>query len=179
MNFNQLILISFLSIVGLILISGFLVKVFYTRKHQKSKHVTKEAKKINFALRTEIYELTKLAIILEDLERYHVPMKTILELNIIIEEVFTNILNYKDEANKGEKVIINLSLESGQVIVTIKDHNAAFDPTVIPEIDLNAPLEEISFRGLSFHMVRHLADALSYQRMNDQNVLTIQKNYKS
>jgi serine/threonine-protein kinase RsbW len=179
MNLNQLILVSFISIVGLILLSGFLVKVFYTKMQKKTGPIRQEAKKIDLVLRAEIFELTKLAIVLEDLERYDIPVKTILELNIIIEEVFTSIVSYKVEGSKGEKVFITLSLEAGNVIVTIKDMNEEFDPTVIPVVDLNAPLEEISFRGLSFHMVRHLADEMNYQRMKDQNILTIKKIYKA
>jgi anti-sigma regulatory factor (Ser/Thr protein kinase) len=49
----------------------------------------------------------------------------------------------------------------------------------MPRIDLNAPIEEISFQGLGFHMVRHLASHLHYQRLEDQNILTIKKTYTS
>ena len=39
------------------------------------------------------------------------------------------------------------------------------------------PLEEISFQGLGFHLVRHFADDLSYKRQNDMNILTIKKSF--
>ncbi len=104
------------------------------------------------------------------MERHQVPIKTIFELNVILEEVFVSIVHHCKEGKANKMVHFRLLLDPGLVTVFITDHNDAFDPTVIPAIDLNAPLEEISFRGLGFHLVRHLANEISYQRVEGQNV---------
>ena len=70
-----------------------------------------------------------------------------------------------------------LTVEPGQIAACIRDRNEEFNPTVMPRIDLNAPIEEISFQGLGFHLVRHLADYLGYQRTEGQNILTIRKTF--
>jgi anti-sigma regulatory factor (Ser/Thr protein kinase) len=176
MNSHQIIIFSFLAVVVLIIFSGYLVKI-YRNKKKKTTGPSK-ARKIDFELKGDIFELGKLAIILDDLERYQVPLKTILELNIIIEEVFSSIVSRLKENQKDRTVYITLMLENNQIMVSIKDQNDEFDPTVIPKIDLNAPIEEISFHGLGFHLVRNLADQLSYQRLEGQNLLTLKKTYK-
>jgi len=174
---NLIILYSFLSILVLILFSGYMVKVSSLKKAKKPAKAQEESRKIDFTLKGDIYELGKLAIILEDLERYQIPLKTILELNVIIEEVFVSIVNHQKGTSLDNKVSITLSLEPGQVVVSVRDRNEEFDPTLIEKIDLNAPIEEISFRGLGFHLVRHLADGVSYQRIKGENVLTVTKAY--
>lgn len=177
-NYNQVILFAFISVVMLIILSGFLLKKY--RRKQAKKKITEplKVKKIDIALKGDIFELNKLSVILEDLERYGVPIKTIFELNIIIEEVFASIIHHQTPDSPDKRVLINLRIEKGKITANIKDWNEAFNPTLVPAVDLNAPLEEISFQGLGFHLVRKLADQVSYQRLNDQNILAIIKHFQ-
>jgi serine/threonine-protein kinase RsbW len=177
MTFHQIILFSFLTVVAVILLSGHQVRIYRIKKAKNRASKPPGARKVKLELKGDIFELDKLAIILEDLVRYQVPVKTILDLNIILEEVYTSIVNHQEEDQHDKKVLITLMLEPGQISAFVKDSNDEFDPTVIQAIDLNAPIEEISFQGLGFHMVRHLADQLIYQRLEDQNILTIRKTY--
>lgn len=177
MTTNQIILFSFISVIAVIIFSGFLLKIYRNRKASYRAAEPSGPRQINFELKGDIFELANLAIILEDLVRYQVPVKTILDLNIILEEVYTSIVNHQDEDQPDKKVQISLVLDSGEITAAIQDNNDEFNPTVIPAIDLNAPLEEISFQGLGFHMVRHLADHMDYQRKEGRNILTIKKNF--
>ena len=176
MTFNQSILFSFLLIIAVTIFSAFLLKIYRTRKAKSGVRENQGPKKIDIELKGDIFELDKLAIILDDLARYDVPVKTILNLNVILEEVYTGIISRRKEGQQSIKVLITLILELSQITAIIKDSNDEFDPTVIKKIDLNAPIEEISVQGLGFHMVMHLADHLSYQRLDGQNILTIRKN---
>jgi serine/threonine-protein kinase RsbW len=177
MTVNQIILFTFLSVVAFIILSGYLVKIYRSHKEKNRAPESQGARKIEIELKGDIFELGNLAIILEDLVRYKVPVKTILDLNIILEEVYTSIVNHRKEGQDDHKVHITLVLEGVRITASVKDRNDEFNPTVIPAIDLNAPLEEISFQGLGFHLVRHMADHLSYKRLEGQNILTIMKNY--
>ena len=176
MTFSQIILFSFLTVIAVIVLSGYLVKI-YRRKKEHDSVPGPQVSKINIELKGDIFELDKLAIILEDLVRYQVPVKTILDLNIILEEIYTSIVNHQEEGQPDKKVHIVLTVEPGQIAACIRDRNEEFNPTVMPRIDLNAPIEEISFQGLGFHLVRHLADYLGYQRTEGQNILTIRKTF--
>jgi serine/threonine-protein kinase RsbW len=175
MTSNQIFLFSFLSVVAVILFSGYLLKIYRNIKARNKAAGPRGARNIEIELKGDIFELDKLVIVLEDLVRYQVPVKTILDLNIILEEVYTSIVNRQEEEQPDKKVFITLSLETGQVIACIRDRNDEFNPTVMPRIDLNAPIEEISFQGLGFHLIRHLADHMDYKRQEGQNILTIKK----
>jgi serine/threonine-protein kinase RsbW len=178
MTYHQIILVTFMFAVGVILGAGYLTKNYRKKREKNRGPELHRIRKVDIDLKGDIFELDKIAIILEDLERYQIPTKTILELNVIIEEVFTNIINQRKEGQRDNKILITLMLEIDQIILCIKDRNDEFDPTVVPEIDLNVPLEEISFQWLGFHMVRHLTDHLSYQRVAGQNILTLKKAYR-
>jgi serine/threonine-protein kinase RsbW len=177
MTYHQIILTVFLTSLGVILVAGFLTKRYRSKREKNREPEHHRVRKIDINLKGDIFELDKIAIILEDLERYQIPTKTILELNVIIEEVFTNILNQRKEGQQDSKILITLILEIDQIIIVIKDHNDPFNPTMVPEIDMNLPLEEMSFQWLNIHMVRHLTDQMSYRRMENQNILTLKKTY--
>lgn len=177
MTLNLAILYSFLSIIFVTIFSAYLLKIYRKRKERVRVPEPQGEKKIDIELKGDIYELGKLAIILDDLVRYNVPVKTILDLNIILEEVYTIIINHRKGDQTDLKVLITLILEYSQIMAIVKDRNDEFDPTAMPKIDLNAPIEEISFQGLGFHMISHLADGLSYQRLEGLNILTIRKIY--
>ena len=177
MTYNQIILNTFLSVVAITILSGYIVKFYRNKQSKKIATKPQETRRVNIELKGDIFELNKLTVILEDLIRYDIPIETIFELNIIIEEVFSSIINHQKVDSPDNKIQINLIINSGLVTVFIKDHNDEFDPTLIPKIDINAPLDEISFQGLGFHLVRHYADNLSYKRQNDMNILTIKKSF--
>lgn len=159
------------------ILSGYAVKFFRTKQLKRIVTKPHETKRVNIELKGDIFELNKLAVILEDLIRYDIPIETIFELNLIIEEVFLSTINHQKEDSPDNTIYINLIISSGLITVFIKDYNDEFDPTLIPKIDINAPLDEISFQGLGFHLVRHYADNLSYKRQNNMNVLTIKKSF--
>jgi serine/threonine-protein kinase RsbW len=178
MTLHVILLCAFLSVTALILLAAYLTRILRARLRKRREKEPPPDREIPIELKGDIFELDKLNIILEDLVRYDVPVKTILDLNIILEEVFTSIVNHHAEGQHDTNVHILLKLEAGVVTVTIRDRNEPFNPLVIPPIDLNAPLEEISFHGLGFHLVRHLADQLSYRRIGDENELTVKKTHK-
>ena len=115
MTFSQIILFSFLTVIAVIVLSGYLVKI-YRRKKEHDSVPGPQVSKINIELKGDIFELDKLAIILEDLVRYQVPVKTILDLNIILEEIYTSIVNHQEEGQPDKKVHIVLTVEPGQIV---------------------------------------------------------------
>ena len=177
MTSHYIILSSFFLIVAITVFSAYLIKIYRNKREKTRLKEPQGTRKIDIELHEDIFELDKLSIILDDLVRYDIPVKTILDLNIIIEEVFTSIINRRHEGQEDKKILITLMLEPGQIRVCITDHNDEFNPTLMQKIDLNAPFEEISFHGLGFHLVKHLADELSYQRLEGKNILNMKKSY--
>ena len=103
-------------------------------------------------------------------------MRTLLELDMIIEEVFINIANYAYEDHKGT-VEIDLSLdeESCSLEMTFRDSGVPYDPLKKESPDLSSPAEKRAIGGLGIFLVQKYSDALSYRYTDGENRLTIRK----
>lgn len=103
-------------------------------------------------------------------------MKTLLELDMIVEEIFINIAKYAYEKKTG-LVLIDMSVdeENNTIELTFRDTGKPYDPLKKSSPDLSAPAEERSIGGLGIFLVRKYSDYLSYKYLNGENRLTIRK----
>ena len=62
-----------------------------------------------------------------------------------------------------------------RLIFTITDSGVPFDPTKKEEVDTTLSAEEREIGGLGIHLVRQIMDEVSYERIDDKNVLTLVK----
>lgn len=61
-------------------------------------------------------------------------------------------------------------------IVTLVDQAPAFDPTTMPDPDLDVPLEQRGIGGLGIYLSRKMLDEMRYQRLpSGANELTLVK----
>jgi anti-sigma regulatory factor (Ser/Thr protein kinase) len=96
-------------------------------------------------------------------------------LDLCLEELVTNVIFYGYEDQKEHSIEVSLNLVSGILILQIIDDGKEFDPTHLPEPNLDIPLEERKIGGLGIHLVRNYVDSMEYKREDGQNVLTIKK----
>lgn len=101
------------------------------------------------------------------------PAKT---LNLALEEWVANVINYAYPKGMRGHVEVTADVSDDELILVIKDHGAAFDPTQHAEVDITAELDERSIGGLGIHLVRTIMDTVSYERTADgYNRLTLTK----
>ena len=60
-----------------------------------------------------------------------------------------------------------------RVIVTVSDDGTPFNPLLRAAPEAGLSLEDRRVGGLGIHLVRHLADDISYRRLSDKNELTL------
>lgn len=100
-----------------------------------------------------------------------VPDSAAGDLALIAEELFTNCVKYG--AKSGE-VVIGLARDGARVTLRIVDAGAPpFDPTAAAPADVAAPIEARHAGGLGIHLVRKLAERMSYERLDGANVVTV------
>lgn len=135
---------------------------------------------MELTLLNQLTELDKLVTELEKLAgSWNLPDKTVMELNLVLEELFTNIVFYAFDDKKEEHPIrLTFTLSaSRQLIIRLSDDGKPFnllEANVRDEFD--KPLEERHIGGLGIHFVREMMDQVEYQRIEGQNIVTLYKN---
>ncbi|WP_405295686.1 GH3 auxin-responsive promoter family protein [Methanobrevibacter sp.] len=127
-------------------------------------------------LESKVDNLDSLLLRIEEFLEYKgIPMKSILQLELVIEELFINICNYAYE-KEGEIKIKYALLESPlKIIMSFIDEGMEFNPLnkETPDLTLDADQREIG--GLGLTIVRKNVDKIDYNYENNHNVLTIEK----
>jgi anti-sigma regulatory factor (Ser/Thr protein kinase) len=114
----------------------------------------------------------------ELLDENHCNMKVKLKLDIAIEEIFANIVNYAYTPNKGYVTVRCefYTAGSGKLVeIQFIDSGIPYNPlnNEDPDITLSAERREIG--GLGILMVKKSMDKTVYEYRDGFNVLTIQK----
>lgn len=111
----------------------------------------------------------------EMLEDKRISIKSKLQLELIIEELFVNICNYAYEEEGEIKVQYELLENPLRIIVKFIDEGVKFNPLTkeAPDLTLDADQREIG--GLGLTIVRRSVDKIDYKYENNQNILTIEK----
>ncbi len=101
--------------------------------------------------------------------------KLLFQLKLALEEVVLNVINH-GYGEEGHSVNIAIKSTADTVTIVVSDTARPYNPLVeAPMPDLESTLEERAVGGLGVHMVRSIADDVSYARKGDTNCLTIVK----
>ncbi|MCP4716587.1 MAG: ATP-binding protein [Deltaproteobacteria bacterium] len=109
---------------------------------------------------------------LHKVEQWGLSSSMVLKLELVLEEVLTNVVKYAYRGTAGE-VELGCRLTGSELVVVICDRGVEFNPLAKPPPDTSEDIESRQIGGLGIHMVRHMVDRLEYRREGDTNVLTI------
>ena len=132
-------------------------------------------------LTNSLDQLDTLARRLEQLEKdWQLPADLTMNLNLVLEEIFTNIVNYGFKDSASHDIHITFQYDKQEITITIIDDGIPFNPleAVQPPV-LNAGIEDTPVGGLGFHIVRQLMDKINYKRENNKNHLILSKEVRS
>jgi len=130
----------------------------------------------NITIINQLEQLEYLADTMELISgEWDIPMNIALNLNLVLEEVVTNIIFYGYDDKDEHEININLSYEDNIIMIQIEDDGREFDPLQAPEPDTEKTIEESKIGGLGIHFVRTIMDDIKYQRLDNKNTLTLTK----
>lgn len=95
-----------------------------------------------------------------------------LQVNLIVEEIFANIVNYSNT----DYITVNVEYETPTLTVEFIDNGIEFNPLLKENPKTPKNIEEAEIGGLGIFLTKELADELEYQYENDENHLIIIKN---
>ena len=119
---------------------------------------------ITFELKNDIRELDRLCRILDRFGVSHsFSKKAGLEINLVMEEIFTNIVRYGFPDKTDHVIHVTISYDNSRVTIRIEDNGIPFNPLTSETPDLDCTLEERDVGGLGIHLIKGYTDSIEYQ----------------
>ena len=113
----------------------------------------------------------------EELDALDCPMKAQLQIDVAIDELFSNIARYAYPHHVGQATVrIEVDDDPMAVIITFIDSGKPFDPLMRDDPDVTLGADERQIGGLGIFVVKKTMDAIDYEYKDGQNILTIRKN---
>ena len=112
----------------------------------------------------------------EQLEELDCPMKAQMQIDIAIDELFSNIARYAYAPNVGEATVrVESSDDPLTVIITFIDKGIPYNPLEKEDPDTTLSADDRQIGGLGIYMVKKSMDSMEYEYRNGQNILSIKK----
>lgn len=103
------------------------------------------------------------------LEAWEIPMKVVSKLQIVADEIYSNIVRYSQAKNAKVTAVQNGTVLS----LRFEDDGKPYDPTTAAEPDITTSAEEREIGGLGIFIVRNMMDSMDYRYKDGHNVLTL------
>ncbi len=122
-------------------------------------------------------ELKKvLAFVDSRLEAADCPVKTQLQIDVAVGEIFVNIAHYAYADGDGTAEITDrVEGDPAEAVIEFRDAGVPYDPLSRPDPDVTLSAEDRRIGGLGIYMVKKSMDAVRYRYEDGRNVLTIRK----
>jgi len=109
------------------------------------------------------------------LEAHEVSPKAMYLALVAIEELVTNCIHYGYDDTAEHTIRIDFTVEDGVLTMEVTDDGHEFNPVNAPEPDFTLELEDRPVGGLGIHMLRKLADEVTYERVDGKNRVRLVK----
>ena len=135
-----------------------------------------ETKMLSFNLKSDQSELDTLCQKLEKFGKsLKLSKKCVMEINLALDELFTNIISYGFRDDLEHLVKIQIMRENGTLTLCVEDDGIPFNPLATKEIELPCDIESCKIGGLGLHFVKKLMEQVCYERCEGRNKLTLKK----
>lgn len=112
--------------------------------------------------------------ILKQAEKLEIQPAVIGKIELILEEILLNIINYAYTQGQSGSISAGCALfDTNLFVIRVIDQGKPFDPSSSPDPDTTLSIEERDIGGLGIYLVHQLSDNIRYQRVDGQNILDI------
>jgi len=129
------------------------------------------------AIKNKISELERINNKIERIsDEWEISEHLSFNINLVIEEIFSNIVFYGYRDKNEHKINITFTSNKDHLKIKIEDDAQEFNPLFIPthRCKYNSP-DDAEVGGLGIHLVKNIMDDLKYSRKHDRNILIMKK----
>jgi serine/threonine-protein kinase RsbW len=124
----------------------------------------------------EIREIVAFAGDVFDAEGIDPGLRYIVDL--AVEELFVNMVTYNTESDRD--ILLEMHAIDNGIEVSLTDFDVdRFDPTQVPDVDVDAPLEDRHVGGLGLYLVLKMVDSIHYEYHARESKITFRKKVES
>ena len=103
-----------------------------------------------------------------------VDESVVFTINLVVEELFTNMVKYTYE--NSNEILLELKKNAEDLIIHLTDFDVdPFDITKTVEVDTKQSLEERGVGGLGIHLVKQMIDKIEYEYKDRQSKIILIK----
>jgi serine/threonine-protein kinase RsbW len=98
------------------------------------------------------------------------------DVRLIVEELASNAIEHGGDGRSAigqNELSVDIGIHGRLLTLNFRDDGAPFDPTNVPPPDLDADIDERPVGGLGLHLIRRLAEEISYRREGGYNLLKV------
>jgi len=139
-----------------------------------------KAARDSISLLNRMEELSRLLAFTQEFGALHgISREDLIDLDVILEEMVTNIIKYGGLSPDSESCTVELTLQASLLGIRITDNGIPFNPLEHPEVDTAKGIEERPIGGLGIHFVKNLTLLQNYEYRERKNILTLTKELRS
>lgn len=101
------------------------------------------------------------------------PQERIMDIELALEEVLVNIINYAYPGGAGEMEITCTPYNESGFAMEIVDQGIPFDVLEVGDPDVASGIEDRKVGGLGIYFVKKLMDDVCYAREGENNILKL------
>ena len=145
------------------------ILAFKYRGSQNMKELNIEAKIENIN--------TVIDFVNDELDSLNCEQKIKSQIDIAIDELFSNIANYAYDPSVGPATVrVEVNRDPLSIVITFIDHGVPYDPLKKADPNVNLSLDDRVEGGLGIFLVKKSMDSIEYEYKDGQNILRIKKN---
>ena len=99
----------------------------------------------------------------------------LMNLNLVLEEMVTNIINYAYPQPTGDGIELKAESDGKEIVLTLADRGVAFDPTMRGDLNTDVNPAEREIGGMGIFIVKNIMNQVTYQRLDGRNMVTMVK----
>ena len=106
------------------------------------------------------------------LEEAECPVKTQMQIDVAVEEIFINIASYAYAPDTGDAKI-TFAVCDGAANITFYDSGTPYDPLAKEDPDVTLAASERPIGGLGIYMTKKMMDDVIYEHKDGYNILKL------
>jgi serine/threonine-protein kinase RsbW len=127
-------------------------------------------------IKNHVGELERVNKFIEEIgEELGLDMELLMNLNLVMEEMVSNVIFYAYPEGKTADIELVAESNGKELTFMLSDQGKEFDPTAKEDADPDVNPMDREIGGMGIFIVKNIMNQVTYQRLDGKNLLTMKK----